>query len=315
MTSPDAVALKAGELEATWRPGAGMVGSSLRHRGEELLGAVRAQDPSGPTFGIPLLYPWANRVGAERFQVAGREVRLPPDAAPVHHDEHGLPIHGLLAGYPAWRVHAAEHRDDRGLLRAEMRFGADLLALYPFPHDLAVDVVVDPGGVEVVTTVMATGRVHVPIAFGWHPYLVLPGVPRSSWVLELPARRHLLTDERGLPTGATERVPAERAPLGLRMFDDAYDELGDPVLAIEGGGRRIAVTVGDGYRVAQVFAPAGDDVVALEPMTAPADALRTGRGLRLLPPEGELRPRFRIDVTDVETDVEPERRAERQRRR
>jgi hypothetical protein len=31
-------ALRAGDLEATWRPGHGMVGASLRHRGEELLG-------------------------------------------------------------------------------------------------------------------------------------------------------------------------------------------------------------------------------------------------------------------------------------
>ena len=77
----DALTLSApeSELEATFVPDAGMVGCSLLHRGEELLGqrgglARYVADRS--TMGIPLLHPWANRVAERRFQVAGREVDL-----------------------------------------------------------------------------------------------------------------------------------------------------------------------------------------------------------------------------------------------
>ena len=296
--STDTVVLRAGDLEATWVPAAGMVGASLRHRGEELLGqrgGLAAYVERGSTFGIPLLHPWANRLGADRFDVAGREVRLPQRAAPVRRDEHGLPIHGLLAASPAWRVTAAE----RGAVTARLELGGDLLELFPFPHELVVAVALDERGLEVTTSVEAVRGSAVPVAFGWHPYVAPPGAARADWVLDLPARRHLLTDARGLPTGATEPAGAEQARLGERTFDDGYDQLAAPVLALEGGGRRIAVTLGGGYRVAQVFAPANQDLVALEPMTAPTDALRTGRGLRWAAAGEDFTATFRLDVEDL----------------
>jgi aldose 1-epimerase len=50
----------AGELEATFVPGAGMVGCSLRHRGEELLGqrgGLPRYVADRSTMGIPPLHP------------------------------------------------------------------------------------------------------------------------------------------------------------------------------------------------------------------------------------------------------------------
>lgn len=52
-------------LEATFVPTAGMLCASLRHHGEELLAqnaGVDAYAAHGKTMGIPLLYPWANRL-------------------------------------------------------------------------------------------------------------------------------------------------------------------------------------------------------------------------------------------------------------
>ena len=278
--STDTVVLRAGDLEATWVPAAGMVGASLRHRGEELLGqrgGLEAYVERGSTFGIPLLHPWANRLGADRFDVAGREVHLPARAAPIRRDEHGLPIHGLLAASPAWRVTAAEH----GALTARLVFGGDLLELFPCPHELVVSVALRrarAGGDDLGRGRRAGARCRSPSA--GTPTWRRPAPPARTGSSTCPRAATCITDERGLPTGATDPAAAERAPLGDRTFDDGYDELAAPVLALEGGGRRLAVTLGEGYRVAQVFAPPNQDLVALEPMTAPTDALRTGRGLR-----------------------------------
>jgi aldose 1-epimerase len=66
-------------IEASFVPGAGMVGCSLRHRGEELLGQRGGLDAylaERSTMGIPLLHPWANRVAKLGFTVAGREIDL-----------------------------------------------------------------------------------------------------------------------------------------------------------------------------------------------------------------------------------------------
>ena len=106
-----------------------------------------------------------------------------------------------------------------------------------------------------------TGGAPVPIAFGYHPYLRLPGVDRSRWELALPPRRKLELDARKLPTGAAQARPAERFALGDRAFDDSFDGIADgAAFTIAGGGRAIAVTHHAGYPVAQVFSPRGRPV-------------------------------------------------------
>ena len=69
-TAPDLriveLASPEGDLTARFATHAGMVGCSLRHRGEELLGigrGLRGYLEDGAVFGIPVLYPWANRLG------------------------------------------------------------------------------------------------------------------------------------------------------------------------------------------------------------------------------------------------------------
>lgn len=65
------------DLRVAFAPAAGMVGYSLTHRGDELLGqrgGLAAYRESGSSFGIPLLYPWANRLAGSAYSVAGRSV-------------------------------------------------------------------------------------------------------------------------------------------------------------------------------------------------------------------------------------------------
>jgi galactose mutarotase-like enzyme len=120
----------------------------------------------------------------------------------------------------------------------------------------------------------------VPIAFGFHPDLRLPGVPRAGWQVTLPPRRHLVLDPRGIPSGAGERQPATRFELDDRGFDDGYDSLASrSIFSVSGGGRTITVELESGYPAAQVFSPRGKDVICFEPMTAPTNALRSGVGL------------------------------------
>ncbi len=111
----NALTLEAGDIQAAFVPEAGLVGCSLRHRGEELLGqrgGLEAYVAERKTMGIPLLYPWANRLARRRFEVAGREIVIDPDATPLRLDASGLPMHGLLSAARGWRV---ERHDSTGL--------------------------------------------------------------------------------------------------------------------------------------------------------------------------------------------------------
>jgi aldose 1-epimerase len=273
-----AAVLTAGDCEAVVLPSLGMLVASFTHRGDELvalpggLGAYRARH----TTGIPLLYPWANRLGRDRYRQGDVEVDL--RGADLNRDDNGLPIHGLMLARPEWDVTRLGAGPRSARLAARFDFGAheDLMAAFPFPHELAVDVTLAASGLRIVTTVRPNGPVSVPIAFGWHPYLRLPGTPRDRWELALPALAHAALDGRGIPTGRARPVEAVTAPLAGRDLDDLFALGSDRIITLATGDRRLTVTYDDGYPYAQVYAPAGKPFCAIEPMTAPTNALVSG---------------------------------------
>ena len=298
----EAVSLSAGDLEATFVPERGMVGVSLRHGGADLIdrqGGLRAYADRGAVMGIPFLHPWANRLAGFSYSLHGRDVRLPPGPPLVHCDEHGLPIHGLLAASRYWEVVALDADGDRARLHATLDFGAhaELMAAFPFRHEVTLEAALTTGRLTITTRIRATGGVPVPISFGFHPYLRLPGSDRAGWHVALPARRHLTLDDRGVPTGETEQRPATEFELADRHFDDGYDGLPDGAeFSVTDGDSTIAVTFERGYPVGQVFAPAGSQFICFEPMTAQTNALRSGVGLRRVMPGREFVAVFSIAV-------------------
>jgi aldose 1-epimerase len=295
-----------GGIEAAFVPDAGMVGCSLRHHGDELLGqrgGLRTYVAERSTMGIPLLYPWANRVDRTRFTVAGREVDLDALSTPPTADPNGLPIHGLLAAASGWEVDRHEPLEDGGVVAARFDFSAhdDLLAAFPFPHELLLEATLSGPTLEISTTVRATGDATVPISFGYHPYFRLPGIARSEWEIELPVSEHVVLDHRMIPTGEREPARVESGSLGARTFDDSYLAPEDSAPFMLAGGRtRIEVSFGAGYPFVRVYAPDDDDVVAYEPMTAPTNTLVAGGPeLPLVAPGESYEASFSITLADV----------------
>ena len=286
--------LTAGELQATFAPEVGMVGCSLRHRGQELLGqrgGIEQYREKGSSFGIPLLHPWANRLDGMRYG----QVELDAERSPIRLEEHGLPIHGLLNASPHWRV--TGQSADR--LAAAFSFDRpELMLAFPYPHDLLVEATLTPAALSVRTTVRPTGVIAVPLAFGYHPYLTLPAVPRAEWHIEIPATERAVLNDRGIPTGEVDPVDFEPGPLGSQTFDDLFPDIAPGArFGLEGGGRRVEVVFEEGYPVDQVFAPEGKDFICYEPMAAPTNALRSGDGLRQVSPGAEFSAVFSIAVS------------------
>lgn len=300
-----------GTLAASFIPKLGMIGTSLRHNGEELLGqgkGLAAYVRTGAVFALPLLHPWANRLSAWEFELAGQHVTLDPDAPITHRDgATGTPIHGLLAASPHWRV----TDQAPSALSAELDFGAvpEYVAAFPFPHRLRYLAHLTDTALEISLTLTATSERPVPISFGFHPYLTLPGSDRRTWRISVPAARRALTDARMLPTG--EGVPlapgALDGPLGERTFDTGFDRLRSgggpagppptPTFTLSDQHRTLALRHTDGYPVGQLYAPQRSEFVCWEPMTAPVNALISGDGLRFAAPGSPFTARFEITVS------------------
>lgn len=294
---------EASALAASFIPRAGMLCSSLRHRGQELLAqndGVASYAERGKTMGIPLLYPWANRLAAFDYAVAGRTVAVPDDRSLVSVDENGLPIHGVIGGRQAWEPVA---RSDEASLAARLSWSesqGERFAAFPFRHELLYEARLRDGSLTIAITVRASGGDPVPLAFGFHPYLSLPAGRREGWIVGLPAMRRLDLDELQIPVGTGEGLAARRFALEGAAFDDGFDEVGEgAVFSVADSERLLELEPVEGYTCAQVYAPPSRHFICFEPMAAPTNALRSHEGLRLLAPGGEHRAVFAVRIRDL----------------
>jgi aldose 1-epimerase len=308
------------QLEATFVPGAGMICCSLRHRGEELLAqnaGVEAYAERGKTMGIPLLYPWANRLAGFDYTVAGQTVAVRHDPSRIALDGGGLPIHGVIGGRQHWELVPAPGLEDppsaedpraegtharslAALLHWSESAAPDLFEVFPFTHDLRYEAHLADGHLRVTITVHACASDAVPVAFGLHPYLSPTGAARERYLVELPPLRRLELDAHQIPLGPGEELPAQQFELGEQQFDDGFDDVAQPAcFSVQAGTRRIALELQEGYPCAQVYTPQGGQFICFEPMTAPANALRSGSGLHVLAPGERYRAMFALSVADA----------------
>ena len=298
MSSPSTHILTAGDLQAEFWPAAGMLGVSLRFRGVELLRRVddlAAARAKGSTAGIPLLYPWANRLSSLRYHAAGRQVSLDPSSPLLHFDDHKLPMHGVPWGQLNWNVFSSQ----ADALSARLDWlSEELLAIFPFAHHVEMTVRLRPLDLEIQTTVFADAGSPVPISFGFHPYFGIPGIPRAEWKLRTPAMRKLTLDANGIPTGA--ETPSSRVAdlLANASYDDGFALSNEQAtFSLEGNGYSIAIEFETGFSFAQIFAPKDKDFIAIEPMTAKTNALSSGEALRVIAPGEHFTASFRIQVS------------------
>lgn len=230
-----------------------------------------------------VLAPWPNRVRDGLWTWQGQEQQLP-----LSEPEKGNASHGLVR-WAAWTV------ADRAIDRVRLVHRVFPQPGWPSLLDLSVDYRLDPEqGLSVVLSAVNAGDAPSPVALGMHPYLAAPdGGTVNGCTLQVPARTRVLVDERSLPTGTapvggTPWDYRQPALIGEQVLDAAYTDLEGDSVRLSAGGRTTVLT-SDGAWV-QMFT--GDTLaparrrrgLAVEPLTAPADALRGGDGLRVLEP-------------------------------
>jgi len=183
---------------------------------------------------------------------------------------------------------------------------------YPWQLSLVIEYRLGRDGLTVSPSVTNPGGVPAPFGIGFHPYLTL-STPIDATSLAIPARRRLVTDERGLPTGDSAVAGSEldfTAPrwIGPTVLDTAFTELrrdDDGLARVElediAGGRGVTVWMDEHFDYVMMFT--GDTLtppsrrrtsIAVEPMTCPPDALRSGAGLVRLEPGASWSGRWGI---------------------
>lgn len=262
------------------------VGASLRalRLGDvDLISPYPLELPTPGCSGV-VLAPWPNRIRDGRWVDDGTARQLA-----ITEPKFGNASHGLLR-FTAYEI---EQTDAVATLRATIVPQTG----YPYLIETSVTYALTDDGIQVTHTLTNRSDAAAPVALGTHPYVTIGDVDPHDLVLRVPAAIAFEADERMLPTGTRPADAALRD--GIRLGDAKLDTgFTDLVRDADGrvrhtltapDGRRLTLWQGEGFDFVQVYAatnyPGHDLVVAIEPMTAPADAFNSGLGIRRLAPD------------------------------
>jgi aldose 1-epimerase len=239
-----------------------------------------------------VLAPWPNRLGDGRYEFQGISGR-----AAIDEPEKNNAIHGLARWRP-WELESWAQN------RLSVRCVLYPTPGYPFTLELRLTFQIGREGLTVVSVATNRGAGPLPFGLGFHPYLTV-GSPRIDLDrLEIPATERLQLDDRGLPTGARSMVVGSdddftvARPVGSTVLDGAFtalrrgtDGLARARLEDAGRARSVELWVDESFPYLMCFT--GDTVgqaerrrqgMAIEPMTCPPDALRSGTDVVVLEP-------------------------------
>jgi len=263
------------------------VGATLRHYAVDGLDVIDGFDAGAwsPGGRGQVLAPWPNRLDGGQYRFEGRDGQAALDEPALQNA-----IHGLVRWLP-WRT-ASKSVD-----------GIELACVlhpqpgYPWQLELQVGYRLDDRGLTVSFHARNASEVPAPFGIGFHPYLTV-GMEIDGAVLHVPARRYLLTDDRALPIGDRPVAGSDRdftapRPIGPVRLDAGYtdllrgaDGLARAVVATPDDGRRVTLWADASFKYFMVYT--GDTLkdvarrrraVAIEPMTCPPNALRSGTDL------------------------------------
>jgi aldose 1-epimerase len=248
-----------------------------------------------------VLMPWPNRLEDGRYDFDGRSHQVPL-TEPANRNA----IHGLVR-WASWR--AADRTDERVLMEHVVRPQPG----YPFTLGLTIEYTLSDLGLSVRSTATNLGAAACPFGAGAHPYVRFDATTIDTVSLHVPARTVWQSDERGLPSGTMPVEGSEfdfRRPrrVGPLKLDNCFSDLerdGDGRARVglhDPSGRSVILWAGDGYDYVMVFS--GDTLpdvnrrsIAVEPMTCPPNAFRTGESVIRLEPGAAFTAEWGIECT------------------
>ncbi len=251
---------------------------------------------SSPTrSGVPILFPFPNRIRDGRFSWQGKMYELP------RNDPSGKnAIHGF-ACRRAWRVIGQGADADSAWLSGEFhgsRDAPECATFWPADYRIRVTYRLMPGRLRIEAVADNPDRVPLPFGLGYHPYFLT--TPAAECRVHVPARQYWELDE-SLPSGRRILISGSRdlnrpRPFADLSVDDVLTDLaGDPADglvergAIARGPLSVRIRSSPDFREAVVFTPPHRQAFCIEPYTCATDAINlqargVDAGLRLLQP-------------------------------
>lgn len=234
-----------------------------------------------------LLFPFPNRLGDGKFTFENKSYQFPINDVVNDHA-----IHGFLCSQ---NFSVETQTTDRILL--SYRYDGRL-TYYPFPFDVELEYTLKKAALSVSFKVSNLGKSNMPCAFGWHPYFYLDHLDSTKMQLKSICKEE--QNARAIPVGKCSPFETFAQPKFLSgynldqcfRFQKEKESFQSSVFYPDGV--ELNVWQCQEMRWVQVFTPEDSKAIAIEPMTAAADAFNHGRGLKILKPNEDWVLKFGV---------------------
>ncbi|HIE98512.1 MAG TPA: aldose 1-epimerase [Planctomycetes bacterium] len=248
--------------------------------------------------GIPLLFPFPNRIRGGRYSWDGKDYELPESL--VGYEGAGNAIHGFCLDRP-WRVVSQTVSSVTGVFRIS-KDAPERLPLWPTDGEIEICYSLNDACLRADITVRNPTDVPLPWGFGNHSYFRIPladsSVPGNCRV-HAPVNKQWELDGC-LPTGrilhGDNVVSLQDGPaFDTLKLDDVYtgvqsvDGVVECRIVDEHAGTQVVQRCDDSFREIVAFTPPWTSAVCLEPYTCTTDAINLQQqgvdaGLQVLAP-------------------------------
>ncbi|APT86273.1 aldose 1-epimerase family protein [Corynebacterium flavescens] len=238
-----------------------------------------------------VLAPWPNRVEDGTYSWQGTNYQLPITEPALNNAIHGF------CNEVEWEV------SECAPAAVVLRHSIAPQSGWPWQVEVEAVYRLADTGLEVVLSASTPETRPVPFACGLHTYLSACGAPADESRLHLPVTSHHLLNERNLPTGAFDKRSIVDQAIAEVEWDDCFHGPEGLVAEYTCAGQGVRLEMGPGLQWVQLYTPRDypgrGRALAVEPMSAPPNALHDGVDIATI--DSETPVAYRIHLSALET--------------
>jgi aldose 1-epimerase len=233
------------------------------------------KDPEGvdyaDSYAASVLFPFPNRVEDGVYNFNNVDYQLTCNQIKEHNALHGLIYNQTFE--------VVKQSIDNKNTQVKLLYESDgSFDGFPFKFKVELTYQLNNNKFYCSIKVTNTDACAFPFAMGWHPYFFTSEKETST--LELTAKNQLINNHRNIPVEA--KSLNKKVTLKLNeSYDDCF-ELAVNEALFKTPHYNLTLKLDKTSKYLQIYTPADANVVAIEPMTAPANSFNNALGLKIL---------------------------------
>lgn len=239
--------------------------------------------PYGKSFASAIMFPFVNRVQDSSYKFKDNTFRLQKTQG------FKTAIHGLIYNKQFELISYSENKSEVSLCYESKGYAKG----FPFKYRFEVKYTLSDSNLTLNLKVENIDQREFPFSIGWHPYFFVGDLKKTS--LKLNSTSKLAVDGEMMPTHIEPFEWYDFRSLDNTSYDDTFKTEAEEI-ELKTDEYHLKISSQPACEYIQLFIPPEREFVAIEPMTAPANAFNNKIGLKTLQPKEEFKMEWKLEL-------------------